>query len=399
MSSSKRLKVLWLCSWYPSKVDSFNGDFIQRHAESVSIFNDVYVIHVVKSKHRIKSTFSEVSVKEGGRLVEELIYYPNRKGVLAKLLSQIELAYNFIFAVLRYTKRYGKPCFFHFHIAYPIGFTAWILRRLYNIPQLLGEHWTGYFPESDFNVKDLNIFQRLFLNRLLMNVIGLHAVSKCLLNFIESPSENKRSVIIANSVDSAMFFQSSISKKNTFSFVHISNMSIQKHPEDILSAARILLAKGYDFRILMIGDYTGKVAKMVQQMELSHAIDTMGEIPHLEVAAELRKSNAMVHAAHYETFGCVLIEAFASGVPVVAYDLPVFKELIIPGKNGLVAKEMTPESLADAMEEMMNSIDQYDADQIRSDALAKYSMPVVASQFDSWYRSCISPIPLVSNCQ
>ncbi len=40
--------VLFLASWYPSKVDPFDGDFIERHAKSISLTNRVFVIYVVK---------------------------------------------------------------------------------------------------------------------------------------------------------------------------------------------------------------------------------------------------------------------------------------------------------------------------------------------------------------
>ena len=43
MPNSKRLRVLWLCSWYPSEVEPFSGDFIQRHAEAVGDFADVRI--------------------------------------------------------------------------------------------------------------------------------------------------------------------------------------------------------------------------------------------------------------------------------------------------------------------------------------------------------------------
>ena len=43
-----RKKILWLCSWYPNKMEPFNGDFIKRHAEAVSLYEDVQVIYVVR---------------------------------------------------------------------------------------------------------------------------------------------------------------------------------------------------------------------------------------------------------------------------------------------------------------------------------------------------------------
>ena len=70
-----RKKILWLCSWYPSKLMPFNGDFIKRHAEAVCLYDDIQVIHVVRDEKGIitKDVLTEESEKNG--LAEKIIYY------------------------------------------------------------------------------------------------------------------------------------------------------------------------------------------------------------------------------------------------------------------------------------------------------------------------------------
>ena len=70
-----RKKILWLCSWYPSKLMPFNGDFIKRHAGAASLYNDIRVIHIVRDTKGIiiKDTLTEESGKNG--LTEKIIYY------------------------------------------------------------------------------------------------------------------------------------------------------------------------------------------------------------------------------------------------------------------------------------------------------------------------------------
>ena len=52
---SNKLNVLFLCGWYPSKVSPTNGDFIQRHAEAVSLIHNVTVIHIISDKKSKKN--------------------------------------------------------------------------------------------------------------------------------------------------------------------------------------------------------------------------------------------------------------------------------------------------------------------------------------------------------
>ena len=42
--------VLWLVSWYPSRLDSFTGDFIERHARAVSKYVKLTVLVILKDE-------------------------------------------------------------------------------------------------------------------------------------------------------------------------------------------------------------------------------------------------------------------------------------------------------------------------------------------------------------
>ena len=55
----KNLHILFLCGWYPSKVLPKNGDFIMRHAKTVSSKHTVSVLHII-SKIGLLNTEIEV---------------------------------------------------------------------------------------------------------------------------------------------------------------------------------------------------------------------------------------------------------------------------------------------------------------------------------------------------
>src|SRR5687767_13573545 len=82
-----RKKILWLCSWYPNKTEPYNGDFIQRHAEAASLFNDIHVIHVAGSAQGSlqQNSEEEISRKEG--LTEHLIYFRRSTSFWGRLIA------------------------------------------------------------------------------------------------------------------------------------------------------------------------------------------------------------------------------------------------------------------------------------------------------------------------
>jgi hypothetical protein len=97
-----RKKILWLCSWYPSPTDPFNGDFIQRHAKAAALYNDIYVLHISGAKD-IKPLSVVNTIDEG--LTEKIILYKNRKGIIGKLINHFKSGKGF------YTgKRQASSC-------------------------------------------------------------------------------------------------------------------------------------------------------------------------------------------------------------------------------------------------------------------------------------------------
>ena len=53
----KKLHILFLSGWYPSRVSPSNGDFVQRHAEAVATVQNVTLIHVITDKNIKRKEF------------------------------------------------------------------------------------------------------------------------------------------------------------------------------------------------------------------------------------------------------------------------------------------------------------------------------------------------------
>ena len=82
--------------------------------------------------------------------------------------------------------------------------------------------------------------------------------------------------------------------------------------------------------------------------ELASRIHLVGEVPYDDIAAWYAGAELFVFASYLETFGHPLLEAMAAGIPLVAADLPVARE--IAGEAALFADPFRVEGLADAME-------------------------------------------------
>ena len=124
-------------------------------------------------------------------------------------------------------------------------------------------------------------------------------------------------------------------------------------------------------------------------MKAEKNIHFHNEIPQQQLAEFVRQSLALVLYSSYETFGCVIIEANACGIPALLSDIPVFHETVTEGINGLFVKPHDPGALAERMIEMIKTRSSFNSNTIVS-ASSKYSYEKVGKQFSDWYHEILS---------
>lgn len=85
---------------------------------------------------------------------------------------------------------------------------------------------------------------------------------------------------------------------------------------------------------------------------LAERIHILGHVPYAQVRDYYAGAVMSVFPSYLETFGHPLLEAMASRLPLVAADIPVFRE--IAGDAALYADPMRPERIADAMQRALD---------------------------------------------
>ena len=102
------------------------------------------------------------------------------------------------------------------------------------------------------------------------------------------------------------------------------------------------------------GDYRpGSAAKLVKDLGVGDMVVELGAVPYRQLHLLYGRADIYVTPAYTETFAHPLVEAMASGVPVVASDLAVHQEIC--GEAGAYFPRFSPESLAGTVAQVAQS--------------------------------------------
>jgi glycosyltransferase involved in cell wall biosynthesis len=133
--------------------------------------------------------------------------------------------------------------------------------------------------------------------------------------------------------------------------LYVGRVSREKNLDLYAAAMRRLITKGVKVRPLVVGD--GPYAPMMKEL-LPEGIYT-GSLHGEELAAAYASSDFFVFPSTTDTFGNVVIEAQASGLPVIVSDIGGPKDLVEEEVDGLVTKGLDLEALTSAISKLASS--------------------------------------------
>ncbi|MBA2745045.1 MAG: glycosyltransferase [Flavisolibacter sp.] len=380
--------VLWLPSWYPSKLKPYNGDFIQRQAFATSAYQLIELIHVIRDEggHVTKTVKKEVKVSNNLR--EVTVYYYQRRmffTMAERFLSHLKYIRIYKSEITELIKKKGLPSMVHVHIALKAGMLGLWIKRKYKINYILSEHWTVYLAEAKPGLRSLrmfrNTFQKIFKNASKLVVVSAY-LGERLKNLFEIPSY----ILIPNVVDTKVFQFKEKVKNPLPVFIYISGLNYQKNPKDILDAFRLLKEKGYEFLLRIVGPKTDWIVEHASRLGLKSNIHFLDEMPQNELAVYLQQSDALVLYSNYETFGCVLIEAFACRVPLIVSDIPVMHENVQLEVNGIIVKSENPAALASSFIQFIEEPWKFNQQEIAKSVEERYGYKKIGNDISKLYN-------------
>lgn len=255
------------------------------------------------------------------------------------------------------------------------------------IPVIVSEH-TDYYELAASKNGWIWIFLRRLLYPLAAAVSVLNEPSKSHLG----KRVQRKTVVIPNAIPNDLCANGEKSSQipalppNTIAA--IGRLVPQKRFDLLIEAFRHV-AKESDCSLLILGEgpLRRELEGLVGNLGLTNRVSMPGAIP--KPWDLLRHSRMVVVSSEVESFGLVLVEAMACGVPVVSFDCPNGPRGIIrDGIDGFLVPPLDVAALARAMKRLLtdNELHRRMSDRCR-EIRERYSQERVMAQWDDLVRS------------
>lgn len=377
----KRLKVCHIAGWYPSKEDVVANIFVKEHVKSSMVHNDVFVIVAPKNHLKIRTLYqTEYNLEEN---------IPTLRVCFKKSPIPITnfLIYIFcLFQIFRKLLRWGfKPDVIHAH-EYFAGVPGVLLGRFYKLPVVVTEHWSA-FPRG--MVIGL---ERLKAKFAFEKADIVCPVSQFLRDAIARLGIRANFRIVPNAVDTSTFYPSEkpLTYKDKKKLLTVARLRPIKGIPYLLEALSLLKRQRTDFSLDIVGDGPNRYEyeELTKEFSLNTMVNFHGLKQKKEVAEFMRSADVFILPSLTENLPCVLIEAMAVGLPIVATSVGGVPE-IVKEEMGILVPPKEPQKLAEAINYILDHLEKYQREKMVEEARKRFSYEAVGNELDLIYRSAL----------
>ena len=374
------MDVIFVASWYPSKLHATNGNFVQQHALAVTEAGvNVRVVHMAFSNRILVPQIKESKEKDilGYHILIPRILENSKttKHILfKKLISQFD-ASDF------------KPNIVHGHVVFPAGELALFLSEHYKAPLVYTEHWSGYKP---VNAERFTEKVGSLTKEVLQNTDLILPVSHDLGENMKAKGFAGNYAVVNNTVDTSVFYPRKRKQDEIFRFLHVSNFEPRaKNTEGIV---RAFTNGAFDnTRLIIAGDGDlDELRSFIKSLNCYVGnIEVIGALDYNGVAELMRNSDCFVLFSNFENLPCVIAESHCCGLPVLATKVGGIPEMINP-ENGLLIAAGDETGLIAGMQEMIEKRGSFNSPEIAEKAAERYCLLTIGEQFLAHYNELLS---------
>jgi len=281
----------------------------------------------------------------------------------------------------------------HAHFIYPDGVIAARLGARYGIPVMTTEHapwlpWLADYPRVRRQV------ERALPHIRLVTTVS-DAVRRQALEIADGATQV---AVLPNVVDDEVFTLGT-APRDPNQLVFVGVVRRVKGLDVLVRALALLVTDRPELHLLVVGNPYYRayrrdeqaVRRLIGELHLNDRIRFAGQASPQETAAAVRSSALLVLPSRRESFGVVVLEALASGTPVVATRCGGPEEILTPDVAHFAPTD-DPPALARAIADALDAAPARDPRQLREFAVSRFGRAAVGERIAELYAKVLAPV-------
>ena len=175
--------------------------------------------------------------------------------------------------------------------------------------------------------------------------------------------------------------------------LYVGRLDPEKSIEQVVKAFKMASQRLDNVELIIAGDGTAKarLEGLVERLQIKDKVKFLGKVSLPALADIYRAGDVFATASKTETQGLVLVEAAASGLPLVAVDAGAVKEICQNNMNGILCQPDDIAGIASAIEKILSDKQLREKYTKNSLEIAKqHDINRTLSRFEEIYREAIS---------
>lgn len=329
------MKVVILIPFFPP-ID-LNGSEIAAYNIAKNLSAQGHEVHVITALHK---GFPKYDFHEGFHI------------------HRIEISRNLLFGIILYTKciliiHKIDPDIIHAQGLLFAGFSAFLSKKILNKPYVAYGRGSDVYISNSF----LGLIERIIIGLVLGSSSAIISLTQNMKSTIFK-FWAQTAVVIPNGVDWEKFsnLQRHESRQNLNIagdekiIIFVGSIRHVKGVEYLIEAIKIVKRKYPSARLMLVGAVEHEKIPLMERVtnsDLAKYVQFIGNVPVDKIPIYMTASDIFVLPSISEGFPLVVLEAMASGLPVVATRVGGIPEIIIDGQNGFLVEPRNPAQIAD----------------------------------------------------
>lgn len=284
------------------------------------------------------------------------------------------------------------------------------IHGIFTFPPLAGCYWARrcripYIirPAGTLNVWGLQqkawkkqLYRNIFLNHFLRDAISIHATSEEEMHSLSIIGYGERVKVIPLGVDVPELRHLHIKKqKDILCLLILSRIHPVKNLPLLLRSMSQIKKQGIELRLTIAGDgeriYLEKLNRLIDELDLHNQVNFVGFVQGNKKLALMEEADLFILPSFQESFGVAVVEAMATGLPVIISDQVALANEVLKADAGRVVPVNSVDKLTSVLLELRDPrTRERMSNNARNLVEEKFSLEVLGKNLDDYYKKILS---------